>query len=167
MRFINPQGFANGEDFFVYLRDSFDVLYSEGERAPKMMSIGLHCRLAGRPGRAAGLMRFLDYVAGFDRVWIATAARHRAALASRASPRRRRCIVARSLKSLAWLPFHSTPSTAADRKAFAADARRSDGAGAVGGGRSVRGAAVRELAALYQAMTEAVRKAPARRVSAR
>ena len=44
----------------------------EGERAPKMMSIGLHCRLAGRPGRAAGLMRFLDYVAGFDRVWIAT-----------------------------------------------------------------------------------------------
>jgi len=71
MRFINPQGFTNSEDFFVYLRDSFDVLYSEGERAPKMMSIGLHCRLAGRPGRAAGLIRFLDYIAGFDRVWIA------------------------------------------------------------------------------------------------
>ena len=71
MRFINPQGFTNSEDFFVYLRDSFDVLYSEGERAPKMMSIGLHCRLAGRPGRVAGLIRFLDYVAGFDRVWIA------------------------------------------------------------------------------------------------
>ena len=72
MRFINPQGFTNSEDFFVYLRDSFDVLYSEGEGAPKMMSIGLHCRLAGRPGRAAGLIRFLDYIAGFDRVWIAT-----------------------------------------------------------------------------------------------
>jgi len=72
MRFINPQGFTNGDDFFSYLRDSFDFLYSEGEHTPKMMSIGLHCRLAGRPGRAAGLMRFLDYVGGFDRVWIAT-----------------------------------------------------------------------------------------------
>jgi len=72
MRFINPQGFAQGDDFFTYLRDSFDVLYGEGERAPKMLSIGLHCRLAGRPGRAAGLIRFLDHVAGFDRVWIAT-----------------------------------------------------------------------------------------------
>ena len=72
MRFINPQGFENGDAFFAYLRDSFDVLYREGEHAPKMMSIGLHCRLAGRPGRAAGLARFLDYVAGFDRVWIAT-----------------------------------------------------------------------------------------------
>jgi putative urate catabolism protein len=72
MRFINPQGFVNGDDFFAYLRDSFDVLYGEGERAPKMMSVGLHCRLAGRPGRAAGLARFLDYVAGFERVWIAT-----------------------------------------------------------------------------------------------
>jgi hypothetical protein len=48
------------------------VLYAEGEHAPKMMSIGLHCRLAGRPGRAAGLIKFLDYVAGFDRVWTAT-----------------------------------------------------------------------------------------------
>jgi putative urate catabolism protein len=72
MRFINPQGFANGDEFFSYLRDSFDFLYSEGERAPKMMSVGLHCRLAGRPGRAAGLLRFLDYIGGFDRVWIAT-----------------------------------------------------------------------------------------------
>jgi putative urate catabolism protein len=71
MRFINPQGFENGDAFFAYLRDSFDVLYAEGERAPKMMSIGLHCRLAGRPGRAAGLMRFLDHVSGFDKVWIA------------------------------------------------------------------------------------------------
>jgi putative urate catabolism protein len=58
MRFINPQGFANGDDFFAYLRDSFDVLYREGERAPKMMSVGLHCRLAGRPGRAAAWRGF-------------------------------------------------------------------------------------------------------------
>jgi putative urate catabolism protein len=72
MRFINPQGFENGDAFFAYLRDSFDVLYVEGERAPKMMSIGLHCRLAGRPGRAAGLIRFLDYIAAFEKVWIAT-----------------------------------------------------------------------------------------------
>jgi putative urate catabolism protein len=72
MRFINPQGFPNGEAFFTYLRDSFDVLYREGEAAPKMMSVGLHCRLAGRPGRLAGLERFLDHVAKFDRVWIAT-----------------------------------------------------------------------------------------------
>jgi putative urate catabolism protein len=72
MRFINAQGFENGDAFFGYLRDSFDVLYREGETAPKMMSVGLHCRLAGRPGRASGLIRFLDYVAGFDKVWIAT-----------------------------------------------------------------------------------------------
>ena len=56
MRFINPQGFGNGEEFFGYLKDAFDVLYAEGERAPKMMSVGLHCRLAGRPGRAAALV---------------------------------------------------------------------------------------------------------------
>ncbi len=72
MRFINPQGFGSAEEFFVYLRDAFDVLYAEGERAPKMMSVGLHCRLAGRPGRAAGLLRFLDHIAKHDRVWIAT-----------------------------------------------------------------------------------------------
>jgi peptidoglycan/xylan/chitin deacetylase (PgdA/CDA1 family) len=72
MRFINAQGFANGDDFFAYLRDAFDVLYTEGESAPKMMSVGLHCRLAGRPGRAAGLARFLDHIAGFDRVFVAT-----------------------------------------------------------------------------------------------
>ena len=63
MRFVNAQGFGNGEDFFSYLRDAFDVLYAEGERAPKMMSVGLHCRLVGRPGRAAALIRFLDHVA--------------------------------------------------------------------------------------------------------
>ena len=72
MRFINPQGFENGEAFYAYLRDAFDVLYAEGEGAPKMMSVGLHCRLAGRPGRAAGLARFLDYIGRHDRVWVAT-----------------------------------------------------------------------------------------------
>ncbi len=72
MRFINAQGFANGDGFFAYLRDTFDVLYAEGESAPKMMSVGLHCRLVGRPGRAAGLARFLDHIAGFDRVLVAT-----------------------------------------------------------------------------------------------
>jgi putative urate catabolism protein len=72
MRFINPQGFADGESFFAYLRDTFDYLYAEGETQPKMMSVGLHCRLAGRPGRAAGLLRFLDHIGKFDRVWAPT-----------------------------------------------------------------------------------------------
>jgi chitin deacetylase len=72
MRFINPQGFSTGDDFFAYLRDSFDVLYAEGEHAPKMMSVGLHCRLAGRPGRTAALARFLDHVRGFEHVWLAS-----------------------------------------------------------------------------------------------
>jgi peptidoglycan/xylan/chitin deacetylase (PgdA/CDA1 family) len=70
MRFATPQGFNSGEQFFQYLRDSFDVLYAEGESAPKMLSIGLHCRLAGRPGRFAGLRRFLDHIQSHDRVWI-------------------------------------------------------------------------------------------------
>lgn len=72
MRFINPQGFGSGDEFYAYLRDAFDVLYAEGATAPKMMSIGLHCRLVGRPGRAAALQRFLDYVTGHDRVWFPT-----------------------------------------------------------------------------------------------
>jgi putative urate catabolism protein len=72
MRFVNPQGFGGGEEFFTYLKDSFDVLYAEGETSPKMMSVGLHCRLVGRPGRAAGLMRFLDYIGKHDRVWVPT-----------------------------------------------------------------------------------------------
>jgi putative urate catabolism protein len=72
MRFINAQGFAGGDELFGYLKDAFDVLYAEGEDAPKMMSVGLHCRLVGRPGRAAGLIRFLDYIAGKDRVWVAS-----------------------------------------------------------------------------------------------
>lgn len=70
MRFATPQGFNSGEQFFAYLRDAFDVLYAEGEEAPKMMSIGLHCRLVGRPGRAAALARFLDYVQSHERVWL-------------------------------------------------------------------------------------------------
>ncbi len=72
MRFINPQGFANGEQFFSYLKDGFDVLYAEGATAPKMMTVGLHCRLVGRPGRAASLMRFLDYIMGHENVWVPT-----------------------------------------------------------------------------------------------
>jgi putative urate catabolism protein len=72
MRFINPQGFGDGDQFFAYLRDAFDVLYAEGATAPKMMSVGLHCRLVGRPGRLASLARFLDHVARHDRVWLAT-----------------------------------------------------------------------------------------------
>jgi allantoinase len=70
MRFATLQGFNSGDQFFAYLRDSFDVLYAEGRRAPKMMSVGLHCRLAGRPGRFAALQRFLDHVQGHDNVWI-------------------------------------------------------------------------------------------------
>ncbi|MBW4664515.1 MAG: allantoinase PuuE [Chroococcus sp. CMT-3BRIN-NPC107] len=70
MRFATTQGFNCGDQFFAYLRDAFDVLYEEGETAAKMMSIGLHCRLIGRPGRAASLARFLDYIQKRDRVWI-------------------------------------------------------------------------------------------------
>ena len=68
MRFATAQGFNSGQQFFDYLKDTFDVLYAEGSR---MMSVGLHCRLAGRPGRAAALARFLDYVADHDDVWVA------------------------------------------------------------------------------------------------
>jgi len=79
MRFATAQGFNSGDQFFAYLKDAFDVLYAEGGEQPKMLSVGLHCRLAGRPGRAAALMRFLDYVQTHDRVWIcrrADIARH-------------------------------------------------------------------------------------------
>ncbi len=73
MRFVTASGFANGEDFFQFLKDSFDCLYAEGEAgSPKMMSIGLHCRLVGQPGRAQGLIRFLDYIGTFDKVWVPT-----------------------------------------------------------------------------------------------
>ncbi|MBN9602040.1 MAG: allantoinase PuuE [Afipia felis] len=71
MRFATPQGFNAGDQFYNYLVDSFDTLYREGETAPKMMSIGLHCRLAGRPGRAASLRRFIDYVMQHENVWFA------------------------------------------------------------------------------------------------
>lgn len=74
MRFASNQGFNSGTQFFDYLKDAFDVLYAEGDPSgldrPKMLSVGLHCRLAGRPGRAAALARFLDYVQQHDKVWI-------------------------------------------------------------------------------------------------
>lgn len=70
MRFASLQGFNSGDQFFAYLRDAFDVLYAEGAETPKMMSIGLHCRLVGRPGRTAALARFLDYVQGHSHVWL-------------------------------------------------------------------------------------------------
>ena len=71
MRFASPQGFNSGDQFYAYLKDAFDMLYAEGETAPKMMSVGLHCRLVGRPARAAALARFLDYVQAHDWVWVA------------------------------------------------------------------------------------------------
>ena len=71
MRFATAQGFNSGDQFFAYLKDSFDMLYEEGRAgAPKMMSVGLHCRLVGRPGRAAALARFLDYVQAKSGVWL-------------------------------------------------------------------------------------------------
>ncbi len=71
MRFATPQGFNTGDHFFAYLKDSFDALYAEGQAGrPRMMSIGLHCRLVGRPGRVLGLKRFLDHVKGHERVWL-------------------------------------------------------------------------------------------------
>ena len=70
MRFATPQGFNCGDQFFTYLKDTFDVLYKEGATRPKMMSVGLHCRLAGRPGRTAALDRFFSYVRQFNDIWI-------------------------------------------------------------------------------------------------
>ena len=70
MRFATNQGFNSGDQFYTYLKDSFDVLYDEGKTNPKMMSIGLHCRLIGRPGRFQALKKFIDYVLKFDDVWI-------------------------------------------------------------------------------------------------
>lgn len=71
MRFASPQGFATGEDFFHHLRDAFDVLYAEGAEQPRMLSVGLHCRLVGRPARLRALQRFLDHIQSHDRVWVA------------------------------------------------------------------------------------------------
>ena len=70
MRFALPQGYSHGDEFFEYLRDAFDVHYAEGEDRPAMMSIGMHCRLLGRPGRMRALQRFLDHVERHDRVWV-------------------------------------------------------------------------------------------------
>jgi peptidoglycan/xylan/chitin deacetylase (PgdA/CDA1 family) len=74
MRFVQAQGFNTGEHFFNYLRDSFDTLYAEGDPSgldrPKMMSVGMHCRLLGRPGRIGALRRFLDHVQSHEQVWI-------------------------------------------------------------------------------------------------
>jgi len=70
MRFAIPHGFTTGDDFFTYLRDSFDVLYAEGAATPRLLSVGLHCRLVGRPGRLGGLARFLDHVVAHDDVWV-------------------------------------------------------------------------------------------------
>lgn len=70
MRFATPQGFNSGDQFFTYLKDTFDGLYAEGDDgAPKMMSIGLHCRLAGRPGRAQAVKRFIEYAQSHSDVW--------------------------------------------------------------------------------------------------
>ena len=70
MRFVAPQGFNTGDHFFTYLRDSFDALYAEGDESPKMMSVGMHCRVLGKPGRIAALQRFLDHIGAYDRVWV-------------------------------------------------------------------------------------------------
>ena len=75
MRFALPQGYSHADPFYQYLKDSFDALYAEGDpsglNAPKMMSIGMHCRLLGRPGRITALQKFLDHIAQFDKVWVA------------------------------------------------------------------------------------------------
>ena len=70
MRFALPQGFSHADPFYQYLRDSFDALYAEGEVSPRMMSIGMHCRLLGRPGRIVALQRFLDHVQRHEHVWV-------------------------------------------------------------------------------------------------
>ena len=72
MRFATPQGFNSGEQFFTYLKDAFDVLYEEGQDAPKMLSIGLHNRIIGRPARFAALKRFVEYVQSHEQVWCCT-----------------------------------------------------------------------------------------------
>jgi len=70
MRFSLPQGFSHGDEFFEYLRDAFDVMYAEGDERPAMLSVGMHCRLLGRPGRFKALQRFLDHIEKHDRVWV-------------------------------------------------------------------------------------------------
>jgi len=70
VRYLLPNGFSSGEDFFRLLKDAFDLLWQEGAQCPKMMNVGLHARISGHPGRAAALARFLDYVKGHDSVWV-------------------------------------------------------------------------------------------------
>jgi peptidoglycan/xylan/chitin deacetylase (PgdA/CDA1 family) len=70
MKFATNQGFNSGEQFYNYLKDSFDALYEEGKTSPKMMSVGLHCRLIGRPGRIQSLKKFLNYISKFNDIWI-------------------------------------------------------------------------------------------------
>jgi putative urate catabolism protein len=69
-KYFSAAGYASGEDSFAYLKDTFDMLYAEGATSPKMVSVGIHCRISGRPGRAAALARFLDYVTRHERVWV-------------------------------------------------------------------------------------------------
>ena len=69
MRFATAQGFNAGDQFYNYLKDSFDVLLAESEETPRMMSIGLHCRIVGRPGRIAALEKFLKYAASHEGIW--------------------------------------------------------------------------------------------------
>jgi peptidoglycan/xylan/chitin deacetylase (PgdA/CDA1 family) len=71
MRFATAPGFTTADQFFAYLRDAFDVLYAEGAEVPRMLSVGMHCRLFGRPGRFRALQRFLDHIETHDRVWVA------------------------------------------------------------------------------------------------
>ncbi len=92
MRFVAPQGFNSGDQFFAYLRDTFDALHAEGAAAPRMMSVGLHGRVAGRPGRTAALRRFLEHITAHDGVWVA-----------------RRIDIARH-----WLAVHPPEAEAAD-----------------------------------------------------
>jgi len=70
MRFATPHGFHNSEQFFIYLRDAFDALYEEGKTHPKLLNIGLHCRIIGRPGRIQGLRKFMEYISAFSDIWI-------------------------------------------------------------------------------------------------
>ena len=72
MRFASAQGFNSGEQFYCYLKDAFDTLYLEGETNPKLMSIGLHCRIIGRPARFSSLVKFINYIQQFDDIWVCT-----------------------------------------------------------------------------------------------
>lgn len=102
MRFATPQGFNSGDQFFQYLKDSFDALYAEGENGQaKMLSIGLHCRLIGRPGRIMALRRFIEYAKGFTGVWFA-----------------RRIDIARHWAENHPPPPYETPPSAMDQKTF-------------------------------------------------